>query len=236
MTGRSRLGAKTGALLLAGGLAAGAVVALSGPANAAACSGITGLAGSCTTTGTITIAAGGLTVGAPGSLTWSGAVTGAAQTLYDTATADEVLYASDLRGLLSGNANSGWKITATATTFTGGTTAATLADTVGGQVLAFGGGATAGPAISVPTAACSVALTCTNATTSVSGYPLFIPTGTSATPTKIYNATAGTGLGVIQIGGSAATHPAVWQVNLPPVVTADTYTSTVTVTIAAGPL
>jgi hypothetical protein len=69
----------------------------------------------------------------------------------------------------------------------------------------------------------------------VSGYPLFVPTGTTPTPTKIYNATAGTGLGIIQIGGSAATHPAVWQVNLPPVVTADTYTSTITVTIAAGP-
>jgi hypothetical protein len=211
------------------------MVALSGTADAAVCNGINGLAGTCTTSGSITIMAGGLTVGAPGSLTWSGAVTGAAQTLYDTTPADEVLYASDLRGLLSTNANSGWKITAAGTTFTGGTTAATLADTPGGQVLAFGGGASAATSNAVPTAACYITLTCTNATTNVSGYPLFVPTGTTPTPTKIYNAAAGTGLGIIQIGGSAAAHPAVWQVNLPPVVTADTYTSTITVTIAAGP-
>ncbi len=225
---------KAGAAVLAAGLAVTATVALSGTADAAACSGLTGLAGSCTTTGTVTITAGGLTVGAPASLTWTAAITGAAQTIYDTNASDEILYTSDLRGLLSTNGSAGWNVTATAGTFTGGT-GATLADTAGGQVLAFGGGAS-GAATNVPTAACVIVLTCTPASTSVTGYPLFVPTGASATPTKIYNASTTTGQGIGQIGGSSATHPAVWQVNLPSVVAADTYTSTVTVTIAAGPL
>jgi hypothetical protein len=230
----SRKAGAAGAALLAGGLALSSTVALSGTADAAPCSGLTGLAGSCTTTGTITINAGGLTVGAPASLSWTASITGAAQTIYDTSTNDEILYTSDLRGLASTNGSAGWKVTATATTFTGGT-GATLADTAGGQLLAFGGGA-AGADTNVPTAACVVVLTCTPAATSVTGYPLFVPTGASATPTKIYNASATTGQGIGQVGGNTATHPAVWQVDLPSVITADTYTSTVTVTIAASPL
>jgi len=225
---------KAGAAVLVAGLVVTATVALSGSASAAACRGLTRLAGSCTTTATVTITAGGLTVGAPASLTWTAAITGAAQTIYDANANDEILYTSDLRGLPSTNAGAGWNVTATAGTFTGAT-GATLADTAGGQVLAFGGGA-AGADSNVPTAACVVARACNPASTNVTGYPLFVPTGPSATPTKIYNASTTTGQGVGQVGGSTAAHPAVWQVHLPPVVTAGTYTSTVTVTIAAVPL
>jgi hypothetical protein len=230
----SRKARAAGAAVCAAGLVVTATVALSGTANAAGCNGLTGLAGSCTTTGTVTITAGGLTVGAPASLSWTANITGAAQTIYDTSTSDEILYTSDLRGLLSGNANAGWNITATATTFSasGG---ATLADTGTGQVLAFGGGA-AGSASQVPTAACVTVLTCTPAVTTVTGYPLFVPTGASATPTKIYNSSTATGQGIGQVGGTGTgVNPAVWQVNLPAVVNAGTYTSTVTVTIAAVP-
>lgn len=234
MTVRRRLGAKAGAVLAAAGLTAGALVALAGPADAAACNGLTGLAGSCATTGTVTITAGGLSMGGPATLTWAANITGAAQTVYDTTASDEILYSSDLRGLPSANAAAGWNITATATTFTGTGTGATLADTAGGQVLAVGGGGV-GAAANVPTAACVTTLTCTVAATSVTGFPLFVPTGTSATPTKIYNASTSTGQGIGQFGGSAATHPVVWQVTLPAVVTADAYRSTVTLTIAAVP-
>lgn len=236
MTVRRRLGAKTGTAVLTAGLVAGAMVALAGPADAAACSGLSGLAGSCTTGGTITIGSGGLSVGGPASLAWSASLSGQAQTVYDTsASADETLYASDLRGLISTNSGSGWKITASAGPFTGTATSgnATIPDITAGQVLAFGGG-TAGAANNTPSTSC-VYIVCGAPADSVT-YPLFVPTGTSPTPAKIYNAGAGTGTGVIQVGGSSATHPAVWSIAVPAGQPADTYTSTVTLTIAAGPL
>jgi hypothetical protein len=224
---------KTGAVLLVAGLAAGVTVAVSGTADAAGCSGLTGLAGSCTTTGTLNLTAGTLQVGAPGSLTWTATLNGQAQTVYDANAADDVLYASDLRGILSG-AGSGWNITATATVFTSGTN--TIPDTLG-KVLGFGGGSTSATATAVPSASCYYA-GCVNANPGLTTYPIFVPTG-SATPTKIYNAQALSGAGVIQVGAASPSNPAVWSLAVPATLAYSStipYTSTITVTIASGPL
>jgi hypothetical protein len=187
--------------------------------------------------GTVTLTSGGLTMVSPTTVTWGGVLTGAAQTIYDTLGTDEAIDVLDLRGLLSGNASSGWNVTATAATFTGVATGTTIPDNSGGEVLSFGGGGTSGTATSTPSSVCVTTGTCTAATSNVTGFPLFVPTG-SATPTKIYNATAGTGTGIVQIGTSTlatGTHPAIWAVTLPPSLAADAYTSTITMTVAAGP-
>jgi hypothetical protein len=239
MTVLRRLGAKTGTTMLTGALAIGAALALPGTANAGVgvCS-LSGPSGSCSIVGSVTLTGGALTMVAPVTLTWTAGITGTAQTVYDTLATDDALDVLDLRGLLSSSSTSGWDVTATATAFTGTVTKATIPDSTTGKVLAFGGGSTSATATSVPSALCLTAGTCTVATDTVAGYPLFIPTGATATPVKIFNATAGTGTGIVQIGTSAVatgTNPAVWSVTLPSSVAADIYTSTITVTVAAGP-
>src|ERR1700761_5143524 len=138
---RRMLKAKTIAVVSAAGLAIGVVAALPGSASAGTCTNSLGLLSAnttCTTTGTITLTGGLLTMGGPSNLAWTGAVTGAPQTLYDASSSnDQTLYSSDLRGLPSTNAGSGWNITAVGTVFTGTATSgnATLPTT---GVLAFG--------------------------------------------------------------------------------------------------
>jgi hypothetical protein len=234
---RRRLGWKAGATVLAVAMAAaGAAIALPGTAGAATCTSGTPLA-SCTTTGSADMTSGSLTIVPPATLTWTAPITGKTQTIYDTTDADTTLDVSDLRGLASGATGSGWNITATATPFTGTTTAYVIPDTAG-TVLAFGGGGTSGTATNVPSSVCATASTCTTPTNSETGYPLFVSTATGATATALYNAAAGTGTGLIQIGSDAALtepNPAVWSVTMPGDVRADTYTSTITTTVAAGP-
>jgi hypothetical protein len=229
--------AKTGAVLTAG-LAIGAIAALPGTARASVCTGLSNSAGSCSTVGTVTLIGGALTMVAPTTLAWSGTLNGASQTIYDTLSTDEAVDVLDLRGLVSTDPTSGWNVTATATTFTGTGTGAAIPDNASGEVLAFGGGGNSATATNTPSSVCVTIGTCTVATTTVSGFPLFVPTGGSATPTKIYNASAGTGTGIVQVGTSAlaaGTNPAVWSVTLPPTLPADAYVSTVTMTVAAGP-
>ncbi len=216
--------------------AGGAAVAMPGPARAAVCS----LAGagslpSCTSAGTVTLTTGTLTMVAPPTLTWGAHITGATQTIYDTLDSDTALDVLDLRGLAAADTGSGWNITATATAF--GSTHGPIPDTTGGQVLAFGGGGTTGTAANVPSSVCVTAGGCVPATTSLTTFPLFIPTD-GTTSVKIYNATAGTGTGTVQVGSNLAvpaTNPAVWSVTLPATLPADTYTSTITTTVSAGP-
>ncbi len=233
------LKAKTIAAISAGGLAIGVAVALpASSASAGTCTNALGVTSTtCTSTGTITLAGGLLTMGGPTSLTWTGAVTGAVQTLYDASSSnDQTLYSSDLRGLISTSSGSGWNITASGTQFTGTATSgnATLPTT---GVLSFGGGNTSALAAQRPTAACIIVATCTLPTASGTPvtYPVGVPTSGTPTPTKIYQAAAGTGTGGVQIGGGSAANPATWAVTLPALVAADTYTSTVTLTIASGP-
>jgi hypothetical protein len=124
---------------------------------------------------------------------------------------------SDLRGLPTSNAGSGWNIPAVGSAFTGTATSgnATLPTT---GVLTFGGGGNATLAAQQPTAACIIVLTCNVPTPSATPvtYPASVPTGgTSPTPTKIYQAAAGSGQGGVQIGGGSAANPATWAVTLP---------------------
>jgi hypothetical protein len=62
-------------------------------------------------------------------------------------------------------------------------------------------------------------------------------TTAAAAPTAftIYDASAATGLGLINIGGTAQSHPVGWWVNLPATTTPGVYTSTITMQIISGP-
>lgn len=244
MSFRRRAGAAAGAAVLSGGLAVGVMAALPSVAEAATpCTGGTTVpgtgVGACTTSGTIGILSGGLTINGPVSENWSTTLNGQSQLLFDTASADEGMVASDLRGLLSTGAGSGWDITASGTAFTGTNTSTTIPDNATGQVLAFNGGGSVSTDTATPTAACFYGtLLCTlptAPTTPVVAYPAFVPTGSSVTALRIYNAAAGSGVGVIQIGANGAANPGVWSVTLPPGLAVDTYKSTITLTIAAGP-
>lgn len=122
----------------------------------------------------------------------------------------------------------GWHFTVTATTLTSGSN--TLANS---GTLVFTGSATSVSAATAPTATCVGS--CTLPTDAVT-YPVAITTAASApTAFTLYGATAGTGLGAVTIGGSAAAHPAGWWVNIPAQAYAGSYTTTVTLTVASGP-
>jgi hypothetical protein len=241
MSIRRRIGVLTGAAVLTGGLAAGVTAALPTVANATSCTIAVPLA-SCTSGGTVTLTSGGLNIDTPSALAWSTTLNGAEQTMYDTTagttgtyTSHTAFYVLDYRGLLSG-AGSGWNVTAQATTFTG-SSSDTIPDDVGGKVLSIGGG-TLSSSANVPTVQCEVALTCGTITAPTTfTYPLFIPTGTSLTPVKIYDAVAGTGSGLVQVGSGFDTgaNPAVWAVTIPAVLALDTYTSTITLSVSSGP-
>jgi len=57
----------------------------------------------------------------------------------------------------------------------------------------------------------------------------------SPTLYKVYNATSGTGEGVMTIGGSSAANPIGWWVQVPASAYAGSYTSTVTLEAVSGP-
>jgi hypothetical protein len=230
MTIRRHLGTATGITILAAGLAAGAAIALPGAANADTC---TQGGTACSATGSMDLGAGALTMTTPSNLSWTAAETGAPQTVYDTTTGHGSLQISDLRGLITG-AGAGWTVTATATTFTGTASATnTIPDVTAGQVLFLGGGSTPTTADVAPASACVTTGDCTVPTNGLTGYPLAVPTGTDATPTTIYEASAGTGTGIIQVGSGA--NLATWAVSLPSVLAADTYDSTITMSVNTGP-
>jgi len=110
----------------------------------------------------------------------------------------------------------GWDVTATSTTFTSGThTLPTTATTIQ----------------AAPTATCDATATgCTTATTTVT-YPYSLPAATTApTATKIFNASANTGMG-------NQTFTPTWTLTIPAsaVASATPYTSTWTFSLVSGP-
>lgn len=110
----------------------------------------------------------------------------------------------------------GWNVTATSTTFTSTThTLPTTATTVQ----------------SAPTPSCDTGATgCATATTNVS-YPYTLPAATTApTATKVFNATANTGMG-------NQTFTPTWTLAIPAnaVASATAYTSTWTFSLVSGP-
>jgi fibronectin-binding autotransporter adhesin len=217
----SLLGA--GALLI-GGVAAPALLA-AGPASAATC-----VAGApCTITGTATLGTGTLTLTAPASLTWAGTLTGLTQDFADTATTDETYNVTDATG-----GTTGWNVSVAATNFTDATAAA-LPST---GTFFTNGSVTVPTDTTPPTAACtSGAGTCTLPTNAIT-YPVdVVTTALDATPlpSVIYEASGGTGLGSIDIGGSTAANPVGWWITTRPDTAPGTYTSTITLTLATGP-
>jgi hypothetical protein len=154
---------------------------------------------------TATIGGGTLSMVAPTSVAFSANVTGVDQTVNSNALSFDV---TDATG-----SGAGWNITATSTTFTDGTH--TLSSTAVTQQAA-------------PTKSCDASTTCTLATTNVT-YPYTLPAGATApTATKLYNATANTGMG-------AQTSVGVMRLALPASVFAGSYTSTWTYSLVSGP-
>ena len=125
-----------------------------------------------------------------------------------TPTQTQAFDVSDARG-----SGAGWSISATSTTFsTGSATLPTGATTI-----------QSGPSVS-----CDTGATCTLATTNVS-YPYTMPAAATApTATKMYNATANTGLG-------AQTVTPTWQLAIAANTAVGTYTSTWTFTLGSAP-
>ena len=157
------------------------------------------------TSATATLTAGSLAfVSAPPAVNFAATLNGADQSV----TASQGLDVSDATG-----SGTGWNLTATSTTFnTGSHTFATSATTVP----------------SSPAVACDASVTCTTATTSVT-YPYLLPAaGTAPTATKLYNATANTGMG-------NQTVTPTWSVYVPGNAYAGTYTSTWTLSLVSGP-
>lgn len=207
-----------GALTVGSGLAAP-------EADAATCTAIAGTTPTtCTITGTATLSAGVLSELVPGQLTWAGTITGTAQSLVDTTAADQGYTVTDATGSAAG-----WHSTVSATTFTSGTK--TLAN---GTTFVTNGSLTSVTSTTAPTAACSVALACTLPTDNTT-YPVAITTATSPTAVNIYDTAAGTGVGIITIGGSTAAAPVGWWVNVPATTLAGTYTSTIVESIVSAP-
>ena len=58
---------------------------------------------------------------------------------------------------------------------------------------------------------------------------------TSPPTTTVYDAKAGSGIGLVALGGSGAANPFGWWVSVPGYAVSGTYTSTVTVTMISGP-
>jgi hypothetical protein len=169
------------------------------------------------------IPVGPLTLTSSSSLTWSGTDSGKNTALVDPNAADQQLTVSDLTGT-----GAGWHIAVSATTFTSGTH--TLPNSGAIQVT---GSTTAVTGSTAPSATC-VGL-CT-LPTDTSSYPVAVSTAASAPSAyTIYDTSAGTGKGIMTIGGSSATNPVGWWVQLPGSAYSGSYTSTLTLAIVSGP-
>jgi WxL domain surface cell wall-binding len=143
-------------------------------------------------------------VSAVPNVSWTDTLNGKDQ----TPTTTQLIDVADATG-----SGAGWNITATSTTFTTG--AANLATT-------------ATTVQSSPGVACDGGATCITATTNVS-YPYTLPAaGTAPTATKVFNATANTGMG-------DQTVTIAWQVAIPASTKVGTYTSTWTISLVSGP-
>jgi hypothetical protein len=216
---RRRLGPVAGAcVLLAGGIGAG-VLAVAGPAQAAACSGAVNAGTSCFANGTLTFTAGFLTLTSPAVLTWAATDTGVNQQVVDGV--HQTLVVDDATG-----SGAGWNVTVSVTTFTNGTVSLPTTGTFW-----INGSTSSQSAATTPIAACTGTATCTVSTDAAVTYPLNVITGTTTVPApvKMYDAPAATGMGSITIS------PVGWWVSLLANAQAATYTSTVTLEVISAP-
>ncbi|MEH3053788.1 MAG: WxL domain-containing protein [Patulibacter minatonensis] len=123
-----------------------------------------------------------------------------------TVSKTQTIDVSDARGT-----GVGWNITATSTLFTSGS------DTLPAGSVTLP---------SAPPAACDSGVTCTVASGGAVSYPYTLPT--SPTTTKMYSAPANTGLGAQTITPN-------WQLSVPALAKAGSYTSTWTISLVSGP-
>ena len=165
---------------------------------------------------------GTLALASPSSLAWATEENGTDQSSVDEVPADQTLTVNDSSGT-----GSGWNVTVSATTFSSGSH--TLPDT--GR-LEFNG-STSSLTGAAPSAACVGSCVLPLDTTT---YPVAIDTAASSPdPFTIYDASAGTGTGVVALGGASATHPIGWWIQVPASAYAGSYTSTLTLTLVSGP-
>ena len=219
---RSASLAAAGALVL-GGVASAAIA---GPtsAEAATCTATVGTP--CVITGTADMTAGVLSAIVPGSLTWAATLNGLGQQLVDTTAADQGYTVDDATG-----SSAGWHVTVSATTFTTGT--ATLPDT---GSFSTTGSITSATATTAPSQACTSAGDCTLPNNTATVYPVAVTTAaTTPTPVTVYNATAASGIGSTDIGGSTSTNPVGWWLHVPGTTTPGSYSSTITIDVISGP-
>ena len=165
---------------------------------------------------------GTLTLASPASLAWATEENGLNQSSVAGEPADQTLTVNDSSGT-----GSGWDVTVSATTFSSGSHA--LPDT--GR-LEFNGN-TSSLTGATPSAACVGSCVLPVDTTT---YPVSIDTAASSPDAfTIYDASAGTGTGVVTLGGASATHPIGWWIQVPGSAYAGSYTSTLTLTLVSGP-
>jgi hypothetical protein len=210
-------------VILAGGLTAGSAL-LASPAFAGACGTAVPAGTTCTMTGTVSLTGGSLTLTSPSSLSWTGTLSGADQQLVDVNSSDQQYTVNDATG-----SGAGWHVTTSATQFTNGTH--TFPNT---GTFSTNGSVSSISSTSAPTATCFGTSTCTLPTNTTT-YPVAFTTGSSPTPSNIYDTSASTGLGQIVIGGSTAANPVGWWVYVPASASAGSYTSTITMEIISGP-
>jgi hypothetical protein len=158
----------------------------------------------------------------PGSLAWSSTLGGTNQQTVDTNAADQQLTVSDSTGTAAG-----WHVTATVTTFTASsyTIPSTGAMDVTGGITSV--------ASTAPSATCVGSCVLPTDTTT---YPVLLNTASSSPPPfTLYDTSSGTGVAQVTLGGSTATYPIGWWMNVPGNAHPGTYTSTVTLAVVSGP-
>jgi hypothetical protein len=208
-------------VVLSGGLTAGSVALLAGPAGATTCVA----PASCSMTGTVGLTGGTLSLTTSGSLGWTGTLTGTGQSLVDTIPADQQYTVDDATG-----SGAGWHVTVSATTFTN-TPTHTFPDN---GTFSTNGSMGSVTSSNVPSATCTVVGSCTLPNDSAVTYPVAITTAASSPPpVTIYSAQSASGLGSIVIGNTP--DPVGWWVNVPGTAVSGNYTSTIVMTVISAP-
>jgi hypothetical protein len=215
-------------MLVVGALAVGPVALGVSTAQARACdtNPTESITSSCAITGTATVAAGSLAVGAPSTVKWTDTLSG-----FDGIVFRPIVFtAIDATG-----SGTGWNLTATVTPFTDstGTTKCTAsAPCRMHKPLTINGSATSAKINKTAGEQCDDGSTCSLVTNSVA-YPVTLPTtcatsGTTCSPVTVASAAKTSGMGAIDLTTD-------WWLTIPANAHAGTYTSTIKLSIVSGP-
>lgn len=222
---RRRVAGLAGTCALVLGGIVSAAVTTAGAADAATCTAT--VSTPCVITGTADLGAGVLSATVPASLAWVATLTGVAQNVVDTVPGDQSYVVNDATGT-----GAGWHVTVSATTFTAGSNV--LPDT---GTFSTTGSATSATATTAPSQSCSGGIgDCTLPNNVATTYPVAVTTAASTpTPVVVYDATATTGIGSVNIGATGGVNPVGWWIRVPGTTVPGTYTSTVTINVISGP-